>query len=130
MRAYATHPSDEKHLFHIRHLHLGHLAKAFALREAPSAVTSKSANTNNRTRKVDEVGKKGLTGKRTKTTEKGLREREWEEAHDGEAERRMKAAVRTQGRLTKKSGKLVNTSTAEFQVASSDVLEKLANAKF
>jgi len=24
LHAYATHPSDEKHIFHIRHLHLGH----------------------------------------------------------------------------------------------------------
>ncbi|KZT54233.1 DEAD-domain-containing protein, partial [Calocera cornea HHB12733] len=36
IRAYATHPSEEKHLFHVRNLHLGHLAKSFALREAPS----------------------------------------------------------------------------------------------
>jgi len=40
MRAYSTHPSNEKHIFHIRHLHIGHLAKAFALRDAPTAVTS------------------------------------------------------------------------------------------
>ncbi|KZO93101.1 DEAD-domain-containing protein, partial [Calocera viscosa TUFC12733] len=39
IRAYATHPSEEKHLFHVRNLHLGHLAKAFALREAPSTMT-------------------------------------------------------------------------------------------
>ncbi|EJU04069.1 DEAD-domain-containing protein, partial [Dacryopinax primogenitus] len=35
IRAYATHPSEEKHIFHVRNLHLGHLAKSFALREAP-----------------------------------------------------------------------------------------------
>ncbi|KAI8990982.1 P-loop containing nucleoside triphosphate hydrolase protein, partial [Mycotypha africana] len=35
-RAYATHPASEKHIFHIKRLHLGHLAKSFALREAPS----------------------------------------------------------------------------------------------
>lgn len=39
MRAYATHPSNEKHIFHVRHLHIGHLAKAFALREAPKTIT-------------------------------------------------------------------------------------------
>lgn len=36
VRAYATHPATEKHIFHVKRLHLGHLAKAFALREAPS----------------------------------------------------------------------------------------------
>ncbi|KAG1811900.1 uncharacterized protein BJ212DRAFT_1244991, partial [Suillus subaureus] len=41
MRAYATHPSNEKHVFHVRHLliHIGHLAKAFVLREAPKMIT-------------------------------------------------------------------------------------------
>ena len=35
VRAYATYPSNLKHIFHIKNLHLGHLAKSFALREAP-----------------------------------------------------------------------------------------------
>ena len=38
VRAYATHSSTEKHIFHIKKLHLGHLAKCFALREAPSNI--------------------------------------------------------------------------------------------
>lgn len=42
MRAYATHPSSEKHIFDIRYLHMGHLAKAFALRDAPTNVTGTS----------------------------------------------------------------------------------------
>ncbi|KAG2201675.1 hypothetical protein INT47_003901 [Mucor saturninus] len=37
-RAYATHPAAEKHIFHVKRLHLGHLAKSFALREAPSNI--------------------------------------------------------------------------------------------
>lgn len=39
VRAYATHPSDEKRFFHVKNLHLGHLAKAFGLREAPSGIS-------------------------------------------------------------------------------------------
>ena len=35
IRAYATYPKSLKHVFHIRNLHLGHLAKAFGLRTAP-----------------------------------------------------------------------------------------------
>ncbi|KAI7858398.1 P-loop containing nucleoside triphosphate hydrolase protein [Circinella umbellata] len=38
MRAYATHGSAEKHIFHVRKLHLGHMAKSFGLREAPSSI--------------------------------------------------------------------------------------------
>lgn len=35
IRAYATYPRSLKHIFHIRLLHLGHLAKSFGLRDAP-----------------------------------------------------------------------------------------------
>jgi ATP-dependent RNA helicase DDX31/DBP7 len=38
VRAYATHASDEKDVFHVRQLHLGHYAKAFAMRDAPSKI--------------------------------------------------------------------------------------------
>ncbi|WFD03214.1 RNA helicase [Malassezia obtusa] len=38
IRAYTTHPTSEKALFNVNQLHLGHLAKAFALREAPNTV--------------------------------------------------------------------------------------------
>ncbi|KAJ1914607.1 ATP-dependent RNA helicase dbp7 [Mycoemilia scoparia] len=40
IRAYATHISSERHIFHIKKVHLGHLAKAFALREAPSQLVA------------------------------------------------------------------------------------------
>eukprot|EP00842_Homolaphlyctis_polyrhiza_P000625 jgi/Hompol1/1563/HPOL_001735-RA len=40
VRAYATHASSERHIFHIKNLHLGHLAKSFALREAPTGVAA------------------------------------------------------------------------------------------
>lgn len=35
VRAYATHLSSERECFNVKHLHLGHLAKAFGLRETP-----------------------------------------------------------------------------------------------
>lgn len=38
VRAYATHVADERKYFDIKSLHLGHLAKAFALRERPSGM--------------------------------------------------------------------------------------------
>ena len=42
MRAYATHAAAEKHVFHVRKLHLGHMAKSFGLREAPSKLQEAS----------------------------------------------------------------------------------------
>ncbi|KAJ2162572.1 ATP-dependent RNA helicase dbp7 [Coemansia sp. RSA 552] len=44
MRAYATHTASERHIFHIRFLHFGHLAKAFALRETPNQVAHGKGN--------------------------------------------------------------------------------------
>lgn len=41
--AYNTFPSSTKHVFHSRNLHLGHLAKSFALRETPSDLKQKSS---------------------------------------------------------------------------------------
>ncbi|KAI8812366.1 P-loop containing nucleoside triphosphate hydrolase protein [Cladochytrium replicatum] len=38
IRAYSTHPPKMRSIFHIKRIHLGHLAKAFGLREAPNMV--------------------------------------------------------------------------------------------
>ncbi|KAH1271185.1 ATP-dependent RNA helicase dbp7 [Aspergillus fumigatus] len=38
IRAYATHIAAERSMFNIKELHLGHLAKAFALRDRPSKI--------------------------------------------------------------------------------------------
>lgn len=38
IRAYATHIANERSMFNIKELHLGHLAKAFALRDRPSKI--------------------------------------------------------------------------------------------
>ncbi|XP_036892325.1 probable ATP-dependent RNA helicase DDX31 [Sturnira hondurensis] len=35
IRAYTTYPQELKHIFHVRSLHLGHVAKSFGLRDAP-----------------------------------------------------------------------------------------------
>jgi ATP-dependent RNA helicase DDX31/DBP7 len=125
MRAYATHPSNEKHIFHIRHLHIGHLAKAFALREAPKSVTSVS-NPNNKTgRKMKAKGRPSESNRESNT-----RHQKWDEGdHDGDAERRMQEVVRSQGRLSKAGGVMMSTGTSEFQIASGYALEKLVGSK-
>lgn len=38
MRAYTTHLNEERGIFNIKDLHLGHLAKSFGLRERPKAI--------------------------------------------------------------------------------------------
>ncbi|KAK9479012.1 P-loop containing nucleoside triphosphate hydrolase protein [Lipomyces japonicus] len=44
VRAYTTHLSSERQYFSVRDLHLGHLAKAFGLRETPAALAKANGN--------------------------------------------------------------------------------------
>ncbi|KAG2338709.1 DEAD-domain-containing protein [Suillus weaverae] len=111
MRAYATHPSNEKHIFHVRHLHIGHLAKAFALREAPKTISDGKHKTTS--------ASKG----------RGSRPAKPAKQHDvGDAEQRMQNIVRAQGRLSKKGGKMISSGTDEFQIASGAALDSLVHS--
>lgn len=120
MRAYATHPSDEKHLFHVRNLHLGHLAKAFALREAPNTVKTriKVGSLTQKRAHSGEGGSKGHSKADVQRRRSGPQEAE-------DTEQRMTAVVRKQGRLSKKGGLMVTSGASEFQIASGDALESL-----
>lgn len=57
VRAYATHISQEKKIFNVRALHLGHLAKSFALRERPKSMGSQTSKDKNSEPKKKESGK-------------------------------------------------------------------------
>ncbi|KAK1233167.1 ATP-dependent RNA helicase dbp7 [Marasmius sp. AFHP31] len=112
MRAYATHPSEEKNMFHIRHLHLGHLAKSFALRDAPKAVTGSAG----KSRSKDHQNKRYKSnGEKDKA--------------EGDAEKRMRDVVRSQGRQSKKGGHMASSGTSEFQIAGGYDLEKLVGSR-
>jgi ATP-dependent RNA helicase DDX31/DBP7 len=120
MRAYATHPSDEKHIFHIRHLHIGHLAKAFALREAPKSVTAASDKTKDKKSKGKHAGPNIQRDQRTKKREID---------RDQVTEKRMQEAVRSQGRLFKVGGTMASTGASEFQITTGEALEKMVHGK-
>ncbi|EMD37337.1 hypothetical protein CERSUDRAFT_114014 [Gelatoporia subvermispora B] len=126
MRAYATHPSDEKHMFHIRHLHIGHLAKAFALREAPSAV----AGANNKSKSKSQAKRFAHQKPAAKVRGKGLAASDGNDDYNiADAEKRMEKVVREQGRLTKKGGKMISSGTSEFQIAGGYDLERLVTSR-
>ncbi|XP_064210580.1 probable ATP-dependent RNA helicase DDX31 [Anguilla rostrata] len=57
LRAYTTYPASAKHIFHIRHLHLGHAAKSFGLRDAPQGLSSAGAGPRGAKAKGKEKGK-------------------------------------------------------------------------
>ncbi|CAE6429356.1 unnamed protein product [Rhizoctonia solani] len=122
MRAYATHPADEKNMFHVKNLHLGHLAKAFALRDAPGAVSKPGAKSKS--------SAKSKSKSKPESKPKRKRGHDSSDSEDeAEAETRMREAVRAQGRMSKKGGMLVASGASEFQVTSGDYLEKLLGKK-
>jgi len=79
VRAYATHTAATKHIFHIKSLHLGHVAKSFALGEPPSKLhgkkgKQKSSGSERKKSKEDKDGSKergGLGKTRQGTWEPG-----------------------------------------------------------
>lgn len=118
MRAYATHPSDEKSMFHLRHLHIGHLAKSFALRDAPASVSNGASQ---QKKKASRKSKSTHSTAAAKTAGGDGSDSD----DDPDAERRMKVVVRAAGRLTKKGGKLVASGISEYQIPGGDDLERL-----
>ncbi|XP_014780846.1 probable ATP-dependent RNA helicase DDX31 [Octopus bimaculoides] len=44
VRSYSTYPKDLKDIFHLKYLHIGHLAKSFGLRDAPSQLGNNPMN--------------------------------------------------------------------------------------
>ena len=62
VRAYTAHRGDLKRIFMVKKLHLGHVAKSFALKEQPSLV-GKSFQNQSKKRKRDQK-QKGLFKKR------------------------------------------------------------------
>ncbi len=127
VRAYATHPSDEKHLFHVRNLHLGHLAKAFALRDAPSNMKGAGAKAQAKSNKRKDTAQ---PHRASQPSRGGGKNKDKAEDYDvGDAEKRMEKVVRAQGRLTKQGGKMLSSGTGEFQIAGGYSLERLVNVR-
>lgn len=51
IRSYATYPKNLKHIFHVRSLHLGHVAKSFGLRDAPQKLSKQLAGSSKKHKK-------------------------------------------------------------------------------
>ena len=67
VRAYATHVAAERNMFNIKELHLGHLAKAFALRDRPSKINVPGLRPGKEDTKKDfKAERKGVAGQKRK----------------------------------------------------------------
>ncbi|RSH92258.1 ATP-dependent RNA helicase dbp7 [Saitozyma podzolica] len=129
VRAYSTHPLEEKKFFHPKSLHLGHLAKCFALREAPGALAASSKPAK------AAKGTNAASKKRKRTTQGSDADDDDEDVGRGkestarnETERRMYEAVRKAGRAIRSGGKLgeFRSGGGEFQVFGANDVERMA----
>ncbi|KAE8146817.1 DEAD-domain-containing protein [Aspergillus avenaceus] len=66
IRAYATHIANERSMFNIKELHLGHLAKAFALRDRPSKINVPGLRPGQDDAKKDYKAERNQSGKKRK----------------------------------------------------------------
>ncbi|KAK4870411.1 hypothetical protein LT330_004759 [Penicillium expansum] len=67
VRAYATHTSAERSMFNIKELHLGHLAKSFALRDRPGKINVPGLRPGQEDTKKDfKAARNGVAGNKRK----------------------------------------------------------------
>ncbi|KAI4961837.1 ATP-dependent RNA helicase dbp7 [Alternaria arbusti] len=111
IRAYATHVADERQYFDIKSMHLGHLAKAFALRERPSGMkipgqrtgAGRNDKTPARVRggpKVDLASRKADTG----TSKRAVVDLDLPEGADTDEAAKMRKAVRAKEKFMRHAG--------------------------
>ncbi|KAJ9118255.1 hypothetical protein QFC22_004166 [Naganishia vaughanmartiniae] len=129
VRAYSTHPAEEKRFFHVKNLHLGHLAKCFALRETPGKIGAGKPAKGKSGARGQKNGKKGGDDSDDDldvTAAKGKK-------RETDVERRMYEAVRKQGRAVRADGKLGELGNDAYQVyggGSKDLERMVSGRKF
>ncbi|KAI9797412.1 MAG: ATP-dependent RNA helicase dbp7 [Candelina submexicana] len=94
VRAYCTHIATERHIFNIKTLHLGHLAKSFALRDKPASIKVPGLRQQKHGVKVKDSTEDSSTKDRQNKAKKAGHERQ---TIDGqEAVRKMRMKMREQ----------------------------------
>ncbi|KAK5112585.1 hypothetical protein LTR62_003899 [Meristemomyces frigidus] len=99
IRAYATHVAGERQIFDLKQMHLGHLAKAFALRDKPSSIRvpgqrpGKSVAGKSKEVRRAQAGKIASTGTKRKAGG-AMEDVEGGENDEGEGRRKMVAKSR------------------------------------
>uniref|UniRef100_A0A4W5LC97 ATP-dependent RNA helicase n=1 Tax=Hucho hucho TaxID=62062 RepID=A0A4W5LC97_9TELE len=95
LRAYTAYPSNMKHIFHIKALHLGHAAKSFGLRDAPQGLVTVPAKGSNKD-KGQAKGKRPLKKLSTEERVAILTRSEYASGMDGDFAAKKKKKKNTQ----------------------------------
>lgn len=101
IRAYATHVSAERGIFDMQQLHLGHLAKAFALRDKPGSLRVPGYRPGEDARSKTKDARKANAAREAGTHPTRIRDNNGQSipaiADEQDARRRMQAKMRTLG---------------------------------
>jgi len=92
LRAYATHSKETKSIFHLKSLHLGHLAKSFGLTETPSQVANQLRNKREKASKAAKSNRFRDGRERKKADAKG-RDRGDRNGNDGDGRKKGKSTL-------------------------------------
>lgn len=92
IRAYATHVAVERHMFDMTQLHLGHMAKAFALRDKPGSIRVPGLRPSANVANANKAERKAQAGKHSRKPADNY------EISDGKS--KMAAKMKEQGRLS------------------------------
>ncbi|KAI4278591.1 MAG: hypothetical protein LQ337_000923 [Flavoplaca oasis] len=93
VRAYATHVARERAIFDVKGLHLGHLAKAFALRERPGHFGRNAKNGEKRDAHRSEQSRKEVAGARPRNKSQ-VPELQQPNADGQDAKRKMQSKMK------------------------------------
>jgi len=105
VRAYATHVAAERAYFDIKQLHLGHLAKAFALRERPSGMKVPGLRTGAGREDKRPAKVRGATdGERVGASTRKKVELELPQGADVEEAAKMRKAIRSKEKFMRHAG--------------------------
>ena len=92
IRAYATHIASERSMFNIKELHLGHLAKSFALRDRPSKINVPGLRPGDKEAKKDYKAERNTVGRKRKA---GGRDDDFQPSNDAtSAAQKMSAKLK------------------------------------
>ncbi|KAK2737437.1 ATP-dependent RNA helicase dbp7 [Myotisia sp. PD_48] len=94
IRAYATHTASERNMFNIKDLHLGHLAKSFALRDRPAKINVPGLRSSkDETKKTFKANRPAQSGNKKKTD---VRSEDVSSSDLGNAARKMRMKLKEQ----------------------------------
>ena len=133
IRAYATHPSTEKSMFNTKALHLGHLAKAFGMREAPGRSAGsqpKKSKSVGRVSTIRTLGRPQSEREQADRAIASLPARATGNRSGGFETGRRHDEERAMGRLREDLMKgPTGDGAGDFQIASVEMLDSLAKAQ-